>query len=133
MCNMEAPNDNAFVNTLAVGDDALTAGHRVADWAALWRAVDERIKERQPSTTVRVVELNVGLRGSRNGLAAAEEVVTRLRGVAGCSAVRRAARAARASCRFSGGAASRAPARGMQWASQMWRGLREAIVASPTP
>ena len=45
--------------TLAAGDDALTAGQRVADWAALWRAVDERIKARQPSTTVRVVELNV--------------------------------------------------------------------------
>ena len=69
--------------TLAVGDDALTAGQRVADWAALWRAVDERIKERQPSTTVRVVELNVGLRGSRNGLDAAEEVATKLRGAAG--------------------------------------------------
>ena len=69
--------------TLAVGDDALTAGQRVADWPALWRAVDERIKARQPSTTVRVVELSVGLRGRRNGLDAAEEVVTRLRGAAG--------------------------------------------------
>ena len=69
--------------TLAVGDDALTAGRRVADWAALWRAVDERIKARQPSTTVRVIELSVGLRGRRNGLAAAEEVATKLRGAAG--------------------------------------------------
>ena len=61
----------------------MTAGQRVADWAALWRAVDERIKARQPSTTVRVVELSVGLRGRRNGLDAAEEVATKLRGAAG--------------------------------------------------
>lgn len=69
--------------TLAAGDDALIAGDRVPAWAELWAAVDERIAALKPETRVRVVELNFGLRGSRNGVAAAGEVAARLRKVAG--------------------------------------------------
>jgi SAM-dependent methyltransferase len=69
--------------TLAAGDDALIAGDRVPAWAKLWAAVDERIAALKPETRVRVVELNFGLRGSRNGVAAAGEVAARLRKVAG--------------------------------------------------